>query len=46
MDASAVHLRNWQLFLSVSESAFEPGKINIIHGLSGTGKSSIVHIID
>ncbi|PYC35116.1 DUF3732 domain-containing protein [Pseudomonas soli] len=25
---------------------FEEGKINIIHGLSGTGKSSIVHIID
>ncbi|MDD1963755.1 DUF3732 domain-containing protein [Pseudomonas putida] len=25
---------------------FVEGKINIIHGLSGTGKSSIVHIID
>ncbi|NIF29470.1 DUF3732 domain-containing protein [Pantoea sp. Tr-811] len=25
---------------------FEEDKINIIHGLSGTGKSSIVHIID
>ncbi|WAC44613.1 DUF3732 domain-containing protein [Pseudomonas sp. SL4(2022)] len=25
---------------------FHEGKINIIHGLSGTGKSSIVHIID
>jgi hypothetical protein len=30
----------------VREITFEPGKINIIHGLSGTGKSSIVHIID
>lgn len=30
----------------IREIAFEPGKINIIHGLSGTGKSSIVHIID
>lgn len=26
--------------------SFEDDKINIIHGLSGTGKSSIVHIID
>lgn len=25
---------------------FQDGKINIIYGLSGTGKSSIVHIID
>jgi len=30
----------------IREIEFEPGKINIIHGLSGTGKSSIVHIID
>ncbi|NBF04280.1 DUF3732 domain-containing protein [Pseudomonas sp. Fl5BN2] len=30
----------------IREIKFEPGKINILHGLSGTGKSSIVHIID
>ncbi|WP_460160345.1 DUF3732 domain-containing protein [Pseudomonas sp. S2_B10] len=30
----------------IREIEFVPGKINIIHGLSGTGKSSIVHIID
>lgn len=30
----------------IREINFKSGKINIIHGLSGTGKSSIVHIID
>jgi hypothetical protein len=30
----------------IQEIPFEQGKINIIHGLSRTGKSSILHVID
>ena len=30
----------------IQEIQFKPGKINIIHGLSRTGKSSVLHIID
>ncbi|EOG5604880.1 AAA family ATPase [Providencia stuartii] len=31
---------------NIQEIFFEKNKVNIIHGISGTGKSSIISIID